>query len=380
MNWVNKWKLPAIETIKYNNQPCLEIYDLWHALHSSFNTAQHHIVNKRVLEELLSFLSYHWNRFSKEEFIIAIAKCNNSSAPGPNKLSWSHLKHILKDKTFLKNLVNIVNSCFDLGFWPSHFKISTIIVIPKPNKILYDSSKVFRSIVLLNTLGKLVERVIGERLQFYVVSNNFIHQSQLSGLKFKSTSDAEVTLTHFICIGWVKNLSTSSLAFDISQFFLSLNHHLLSFILGRVGFDFHIVQFFSNYLGERKTYYFWNNFSSPSFNINVEVEQGLALYISLFLYILENQLKNLKISISFLSFVDDGLLVTQSKSFQLSNSHLFCSYNVASNLLSYFKLVVKHSKTEIFYFSSQLVYSILFLLTFQLLVALSYIPKKPGNT
>ena len=28
MNWVNKQKLPAIETIKYNNQLCLEIYDL----------------------------------------------------------------------------------------------------------------------------------------------------------------------------------------------------------------------------------------------------------------------------------------------------------------------------------------------------------------
>jgi len=62
-------------------------------------------------------------------------------------------------------------------------------------------------------------------------------------------------------------------------------------------------------------------------------------------------LKNLKIPISFLLFVDDGLLVTQSKSFQLSNSHLFCSYNITSNLLSDFRLVVEHLKTKIFYFS-----------------------------
>jgi len=77
-----------------------------------------------------------------------------------------------------------------------------------------------------------------------------------------------------------------------------------------------------------------------------------ALYLSLFLHILENQLKNLKISISFLLFVDNGLLVTQSKSFQISNSCLFCSYNIASNFLSDFGLVVEHSKTKIFYFSS----------------------------
>jgi len=45
MNWVNKQKLLAIEAIKYNNCPCLEIKELWQALHSTFNMAQdHHIV------------------------------------------------------------------------------------------------------------------------------------------------------------------------------------------------------------------------------------------------------------------------------------------------------------------------------------------------
>ena len=83
-----------------------------------------------------------------------------------------------------------------------------------------------------------------------------------------------------------------------------------------MGFDFHVVQFFSNYLCERKTQYFWNNFSSPLFDINIKVGQESALspilsvlYLLPFLHILENQLKNLKIPIpiSFLSFVDDGL-------------------------------------------------------------------------
>jgi len=41
----------------------------------------------------------------------------------------------------------------------------------------------------------------------------------------------------------------------------------------------------------------------------------------------------------------------QSKSFQISNAHLFSSYNVAFNLLSKFGLLVEHSKTEIFHFS-----------------------------
>ena len=94
------------------------------------------------------------------------------------------------------------------------------------------------------------------------------------------------------------------------------------------------------------------------FDINVRVGQGSALfpilstlYLFLLLYILENQLKNLKIPISILSFVDDGLFIAQNKSFDISNSHLFYSYNVLSKLLDSFSLVIKHSKTEIFHFN-----------------------------
>ena len=46
-----------------------------------------------------------------------------------------------------------------------------IIIILKPNKSSYDLLKFFRPIVLLNTLGKLIEKAIGERLQFQVVMN-----------------------------------------------------------------------------------------------------------------------------------------------------------------------------------------------------------------
>jgi len=57
MSWVNKCKLPAIETIKYNGQLCLELDNLWQALHSSFNTAQHQSVDNNVLDKLGSYVT-----------------------------------------------------------------------------------------------------------------------------------------------------------------------------------------------------------------------------------------------------------------------------------------------------------------------------------
>ena len=85
------------------------------------------------------------------------------------------------------------------------------------------------------------------------------------------------------------------------------------------------------------------------FEVNVGVGQGSTfspilsvLYFTSFLYILEKCLKNLKIPISILSFVDDGLIIAQSKFLDFSISQLFYSYNILSKLLDSFGLVIEH--------------------------------------
>ena len=54
MNWVNKYNLPAIEAIKYNDQPYLEINNLWQALHSTFNRAQHCQIYISLLNKIVN--------------------------------------------------------------------------------------------------------------------------------------------------------------------------------------------------------------------------------------------------------------------------------------------------------------------------------------
>jgi len=49
--------------------------------------------------------------------------------------------------------------------------------------------------------------------------------------------------------------------------------------------------------------------------------------------------------------MDDGLFITQHKSISVSNTNLYCSYNIISTLLMRFGLAVEHSKTEVFHFS-----------------------------
>ena len=110
-----------------------------------------------------------------------------------------------------------------------------------------------------------------------VAGNDFIHLSQLGGLKFKFTTNAGIVLTHIVQSGWAKEKLTSSLAFDISQFFPSLNYCLLTLILKKVGLDPNVTFFFANYLVRRRMSYVWNDLTSPSFEVNIGVGQGSAL-------------------------------------------------------------------------------------------------------
>ena len=200
MNWIKR-KLPAIKTITYEGQPCLTLDSLWNALHNTFNTAFNQQVDLNVINEIKNKPSQNWSLFSKNEFRSAISKYSDSLAPGPDKLIWRHLKFIIKDDSCLTNIVNIADACINLGHWPEYFKISSTIIIPKPNKPSYDQLKAFHPIVLLNTIGKLIEKVVADRLQFTVTSNNFIHLSQLGRLKFKSTTDVGITLIHIVQSG-----------------------------------------------------------------------------------------------------------------------------------------------------------------------------------
>ena len=126
--------------------------------------------------------------------------------------------------------------------------MSSSIIIPKPNKIAYNSLKMFQLIVLLNTLSKFIKKVISDRLQNQSITLNFIYPNQLDELKQCLTTNIGLFFIYLIYLGWIKGLQTSILAFDIAQFFLLLNHWLLPLILDKASFNSRISLFFFNYL------------------------------------------------------------------------------------------------------------------------------------
>ena len=114
MNWVKKRKLPAIKAIHYKRYLCIELEDLWITLHNSFNSAWTKEIDIHVLDKIPNKPIKSWNYFSKQELINAIEKCNNLSALGLDKLTWNHIKSIIRNKDCIFKLIDIANVCIDL--------------------------------------------------------------------------------------------------------------------------------------------------------------------------------------------------------------------------------------------------------------------------
>jgi hypothetical protein len=191
----------------------------------------------------------------------------------------------------------------------------------EPGKPSYDTPKSFRPIVLLNTMGKLLEKMLANRLQFEAAEHGVLHPNQFGGVRQNSTEDAGCFLLHVVRAGWQAGLKTSVVAFDLAQFFPSINHELILSILEKQGFAPEIVVFFRSYLVGRHTQYAWDEDLSPAFPSSVGLGQGSAMspvISALTLAPLMKEFERRVASALLISFVDDSTIMAQSLTLEVN--------------------------------------------------------------
>jgi len=97
-----------------------------------------------------------------DEISRALARSLPSSAPGPDMTPNSVWKRIHWEAPHL--IRDLLAPLVAYGFHPRTLKMADGIVCHKPGKPLYDSHSAFRVIVLLQTVSKILERIMNSRL------------------------------------------------------------------------------------------------------------------------------------------------------------------------------------------------------------------------
>ncbi|KAL1945876.1 hypothetical protein VTO73DRAFT_1878 [Trametes versicolor] len=165
---------------------------------------------------------------------------------------------------------------------------------------------------------------------------------------------------HRIRQGWARGLDTSVLAFDVAQFYPSVNHRMLLGILRKQGFSAMLVNFLEQYLSGRSTAYRWDVLTSPLFAaVDVGVVQGSSLspplanlYIAPVIHRLCTTSSDGTGGHPWLQFfVDDGLWSVSRADLDGNVSVLRDEYRRTIAEFDRVGLRVEHEKTEACHFS-----------------------------
>ena len=140
--------------------------------HSSFNNqSKEFIYHKTPAEKVkLNFKSNRNNTecynkiFSMKDLRKAI-KRSKRTATGDDNIHYELLKHLPASALYI--LLQILNKLWTDGTFPDIWKLSIIIPIPKPNKDHSIPSN-YRPIALTSCLCKTMERMINDRLLWYL--------------------------------------------------------------------------------------------------------------------------------------------------------------------------------------------------------------------
>ncbi|KAL5007718.1 hypothetical protein ScPMuIL_016524, partial [Solemya velum] len=138
----------------------------------------------------------------------------NDTAAGPDEIPYQFLKHL--PDTALLSLLDIFNNIWQSGNFPPSWREATIIPIPKPDKD-HSSPTNYRPIALTSCICKTMERMINDRLVWYLESNKLLTNIQCGFKSQRSTTDHLVRLETFIREAFIRKEHVVSIFFDLEK-------------------------------------------------------------------------------------------------------------------------------------------------------------------
>ena len=283
--------------------------------------------------------------FSLDELLRAIKTLKNKT-PGLDQIHNMFIKKA--PLQLLKDILNLYNQSLKTMDIPNKWKIATIIPILKPGK---DGTIItsYRPIALLSCIGKLMEHLVHNRINYFVQSNNLLQDSQYGFRKGLSTMDVLLRIEHTIRQAQMMGEVCLVVYIDLSNAFDTVNPLILLSKLARYNLTGNMLGWLKKYLINRSITVKLGSTYSKILRINAGVPQGGILSPLLFNLMLSDMPKDTYVDV--LSYADDITLVCKNKDYLTAESQMQSCINRLSEWFENQELKVNPGKTYLQYFS-----------------------------
>ena len=202
------------------------LVDAFRAVHSSEGLGEENIKKRR---ELLAGnqCKLGWSKddgrpinvyFSLKELKDAIAVEANTS-PGRDGLAYEMFKHL--EEGVLVELLALMETAWEEGRLPAEWKHAMIVPILKPGKVGSDPSS-YRPIALTSVLCKIMERMVTNRLVYFLESKGHLTEFQNGFRLDRSTMELAVALDQDVKKAFVNKEAVVGVFLDIEKAYDSL--------------------------------------------------------------------------------------------------------------------------------------------------------------
>lgn len=210
-------------------------------------------------------------RLSINDILRKINELNPNKAPGHDLITGKLIKELpVRAKRLIQHIFNAI---LRTNYYPNTWKLSKIIMIPKPGKDI-TQVKSYRPISLLPILSKLFEKLLLEKIQPFISQVTPQHQF---GFRHKHSTIEQVhRITNCIRKALDEKKYCSGVFLDIAQAFDKVWHDGLIYkIQNLIPKKFHEI--LKNYLENRKFKVNHKNYTTGESPIKAGVPQGSVL-------------------------------------------------------------------------------------------------------
>ena len=298
--------------------------------------------------------SWEWPELEDKEVKEAIFSFKRKTAPGPDTIG-----SLLIQKTYqiAPGILNkAYKALFTKGYHPMAWRSSIGIVLPKNGDRDTSDPKSYRIISLLNSLGKVLEKLYATRLSYLANTTGLLHSSQLGGRKQRSTIDAALLLVQYVEEQRMSrkvqsSTITSTIFLDIKGGFDHVSKEKLIRVLERLHLPKTLVSWVSSFLSDRSTQLaFGDQMQQQPTDLSIGIPQGSPVSPILFLLYIRDIIADEAFQVSY---IDDFSLSVSSTS---AKKNCKAIEKIVANLIEAAKgqgVSFNPKKTELIHFTTR---------------------------